>query len=147
MNLCHARIEQGAGGMTVTFGNLSLDIDEASLAAYPKLAERAGSDVILGMRPECFFLAEEGAAAGDCVEGRVDLVEMLGAEALVYIQTEAQAASANDIGKARNGHSEPLSLVSRVSPRPLPKAGETVRLRYETDSLHFFDPKTGHALR
>ena len=147
MNLCHARVDQGAGTMTVTFGNLSLDIHQHSLDAYPKLAERAGGDVILGMRPECFFLAEEGAAAGDCVEGRVDLVEMLGAEALVYIQTEAQTASANDIGKARNGHSEPLSLVSRISPRPLPTAGETVRLRYETDSLHFFDPKTGHALR
>lgn len=147
MNLCHAEVERAGSGLEVRFGGLSLEIDQACLARYPKLRDRVGGEVILGTRPECFALSDEGAADGHCIEGKVDLVEMLGAEALVYVQTDAKLASASNLNSAPNGHDDTLSLVARIAPRTLPKSGDLVRLSYETDLLHFFDPKSGHALR
>jgi multiple sugar transport system ATP-binding protein len=118
------------------------------------VAQRVGQEVVLGTRPECFFMADGEVHESQCIRAKVDLVEMLGAEALVYVQTDAQPVSAKNLVDASSeelpagpGGSHSMSLVARVAPRSLPRAGEVVNLRYEIDSLHFFDPKTGRALR
>ncbi|MCP4381985.1 MAG: sn-glycerol-3-phosphate ABC transporter ATP-binding protein UgpC [Hyphomicrobiales bacterium] len=154
MNLCHAGIEQGPHGLQVRFGSLALDIDQGSIDKYPRASEQTGQNVILGTRPECFSLADESAPEGQCIRGKVDLVEMLGAEALVYVQTDARPASANNLagtpsgaGEAGSGQPETMKFVARIAPRPLPRTGEIVSLSYETDTLHFFSPKGGGALR
>lgn len=148
MNLCHARIEEGPNGLSVQFGKMSLGIDKESLAKYPQIAGKVGSEVVLGTRPESFFLAKGDVPVGQEIQGKVDLVEMLGAEALVYIQNDAKPASATP--KAVEGvvsGQETMSLVTRISPKNLPVMGEIVKMRYENAALHFFDPKTGRALR
>ena len=148
MNLCHARIEEGPNGLSVQFGKMSLGIDKESLAKYPQIAGKVGSEVVLGTRPESFSLAKGDVPVGQEIQGKVDLVEMLGAEALVYIQNDAKPASATP--KAVEGvvsGQETMSLVTRISPKNLPVMGEIVKMRYENAALHFFDPKTGRALR
>lgn len=154
MNLCHARIEQGADGLVARFGSMELGVDAASLAHYPKVAGRAGQEIVLGMRPECFFLAEGETPESQRLRAKVDMVEMLGAEALVYLKTDARPVSSrnlvelsSDEAKAGTIANATLSIVARISPRNIPRVGEVVDVRYEPDSLHFFDPGTGQALR
>lgn len=154
MNLCHARIEQGNGGLVARFGSMELGIDAASLAHYPKVTQRAGQELVLGLRPECFSLSDGDAPESERLRAKVDLVEMLGAEALVYLKSDAKPVSSrnlvelsSDEAKAGTGTHAPLSIVARISPRRIPKVGDIVDVRYEPDSLHFFDPGTGHALR
>ncbi len=154
MNLCRARIEEGPSGLQATFGGMSLAIDPASVARYPRVAGHLGREVVLGTRPESFSLAEGEAPEGETLRATVDLVEMLGAEALVYLQCDARPVTAKSIGeggadeaRSRKRGSSAMSLVARVAPRVLPRTGETVALRYEPDALHFFDLNTGHALR
>lgn len=153
MNLCEARIEQGATGLEVKFGSITLAIDPASIEKYPQVAQRIGQDVVLGTRPECFSIADGDVPEGQRVRAKIDIVEMLGAELLVYLENDARSITAKMIAdpysedsqtRTRNGRS--TSTVARIQQRMNPKAGEVIDLRYETDSLHFFDLKTGHAL-
>ena len=93
----------------------------------------------------------EGDMPGDQrLRPRVDMVEMLGAEALVYLQTDAEpVASSTPTSSDEDDGSElsrKMHLVARIAPRAVPQRGELVELGYEPGSLHFFDPETGHAL-
>lgn len=154
MNLCQARIEQGADGLSVSFGTMTLSIDTASIEKYPKVASYIGQDVVLGTRPECFSVVDSDVPEGQQIRAKVDFVEMLGGEVLVYVGSDAKTVTAKNISdpnseeaqtRTRNGSAS--SIVARLAPRVSPKAGEIVDLHYETDSLHFFDLKTGYALR
>ncbi|WP_127144628.1 ABC transporter ATP-binding protein [Pelagibacterium montanilacus] len=151
MNLCHGTVEKGEAGLTVRFGSMALGIDEESLARYPSVSGRAGQDIIVGMRPECFSFEAGDGAPGRSIRTSVDLVEMLGAEALVYVRTDARPVNTKDLVDTSSdvGVSEKVranAMVARVSPKGLPQVGETVELHYETGELHFFDPVSGLAL-
>ena len=90
--------------------------------ALPADAPRDG-ELILGLRPEHV----EPAAAGWAF--RVEMVEMLGAERLVY----------GRLGEA--------SITLRVdATRPAPLAGDTLNLAVSAGHLHWFDPQSGERL-
>ena len=77
--------------------------------------------MILGIRPEHIDLVEAGG-----VEFRVETVELLGAERLLY-------------GKVGNE-----SVTVRVEEgKPYPKPGETTRISAREDRLHWFNAETG----
>jgi multiple sugar transport system ATP-binding protein len=152
MNLFYAKVEQGASGLVVRFGGMALGIDKDSIAKYPGVADRVGQDVIMGTRPECFAVAEGDVPEDQRIRTNVDLVEMLGAEALVYLTTDAEPVNAKGMvdtspdEAVAGSRPRAKTLVARVAPKILPSVGEMVDLRYEGGSLHFFDPKTGLAL-
>ena len=154
MNLCQARIERGNNELVVNFGDMSLSIDPASIESYPKIAQCIGQDVVLGTRPECFSVVDGDVPEGQRIRAKVDLVEILGGEVLVYVDSDAKPVTAKTISdptseenQARGRNTSASSIVARLAPRVPPEAGEMVDLHYETDSLHFFDLKTGQALR
>ena len=77
--------------------------------------------LILGIRPEHIDLVETGG-----VEFRVETVELLGAERLLY-------------GKVGDE-----DVTVRVEEgKPFPKPGETARISARQDRLHWFDAETG----
>lgn len=152
MNLCRATVEQHESGLLARFGSMTLSIDQDSIAKYPSVAERVGQEVVLGTRPECFVFADGEVPEGQRIHTKVDLVEMLGAEALLNLQTDSEPVNAKGLleksagkqgadSKVRTG-----TFVARVAAKALPVAGDMVTLRYESGSLHFFDPETGAAL-
>ncbi len=155
MNLCRARLEQGDGsGPVVGFGSNSFAIDQSSIERYPRVPERVGQEVVLGTRPEAFFIPEADVPDGQRIRARVDLVEFLGAEALVYLQTDAEPIRSETLldnvreeGDDGAGAQQNMIFVARIDPRAAPKRGDLVDIAYETDALHFFDPETGGALR
>jgi len=74
----------------------------------------------LGLRPESLTL---GAAGTGQVQGRVELVEALGAETLVYVTTPSGT-----------------QLVARQNnARTLPRVGESVGLQIDAAAAHLFD--------
>jgi multiple sugar transport system ATP-binding protein len=87
--------------------------------------ERATEDGFVGVRPEGVHLRPAG---GGALQGRVEVIEALGADTLVYV----------DVGG--------VQLVSRQSERTRAARGDAVGLDLDGAALHFFD-KQGRALR
>jgi len=108
MNLLHGRAD-GAGFVA---GTRALPL--------PAPAPRAG-ELILGLRPEH---AQWGAGAWEL---RVEVVESLGAERLVYCRLGGE-----------------LFIVRIDGTLPAPRPGERVPLGADAQRLHWFDPATGH---
>jgi multiple sugar transport system ATP-binding protein len=73
----------------------------------------------MGLRPEAVLLRPNGQGA---MAGRVELVEALGAETLVYVST-----------------AEGATLVARQSERTALVAGSPVALDVATEQAHWFD--------
>ncbi|HJV96515.1 MAG TPA: sn-glycerol-3-phosphate import ATP-binding protein UgpC [Albitalea sp.] len=97
-----------------------LRIDGHTLA-LPEPAPRSG-DLILGVRPEHITL---GAPDSSLCNIEVDMIEMLGAERLVY----------GRLGSA-------LFTVRLDGTLPPPRRGASVRLGAAAEHLHWFDPLT-----
>ncbi|MBA2459888.1 MAG: sn-glycerol-3-phosphate ABC transporter ATP-binding protein UgpC [Gemmatimonadales bacterium] len=121
MNLVEGEIAHGSrfrargGAFTVDLG--------------PRWAEpltgRDGQAVILGIRPEDCRVADEAAGGSEtALVARVDLVELLGGEALVHLAAGA------------------IELTARVSP-PVPAAEAELRLILPPERIHLFDTATG----
>jgi sn-glycerol 3-phosphate transport system ATP-binding protein len=80
---------------------------------------QAQGPVVLGVRPEHWSLGGEGWPL------QVEMLEMLGAERLLYGRVAGQALA--------------VRLDERIAP---PAVGETVHVRPRLDRLHWFDPQT-----
>jgi multiple sugar transport system ATP-binding protein len=76
-------------------------------------------DGFVGLRPENVVLHPEGQGL---LQGKVDLVEALGAETLIYITT-----------------SQGAPLVARQNERTPLRAGDAVSVQIDTDTAHVFD--------
>jgi len=87
----------------------------------PLAAPRDGP-LVLGMRPEHADIVEDDPQGWKL---QVEVVEMLGAERLVYGRLCGQ-----------------LFTVRIEGTRPPPRVGETLTLRERPDHLHWFDPET-----
>jgi multiple sugar transport system ATP-binding protein len=92
-------------------------------AELPQLHELLGKPVpdgaFVGMRPESLTVQPAGKGH---VQGKVDLVESLGAETLVYVRTERGT-----------------QLVARQTTRPTLHVGDPVGLEMDRTSAHLFD--------
>src|SRR5687768_16111268 len=114
--------------------------DAFSLNIPQSLAERVvdlvGKTVVMGIRPEDVSVAPPSGPALFAGESTIvhppvlapatlDIVEALGNEVFVY---------------ARVGE---FSITARISPQPLPKAGEPVTLAFDLAKAHFFDQGDG----
>jgi multiple sugar transport system ATP-binding protein len=123
MNLLHAEfdgVEDGRGRFTVDGQAIRLPVDPA-VAKLPK------GQVTIGIRPRALVL--DGAASADCIAGRAELIEPMGAETLVHARTT--------LG----------SDIRFVVPRDIRVAvGDALKLRTEVRETHVFD-FSGRAVR
>ena len=87
----------------------------------------SGRRVTLGVRPEHVALARDGAAA-DAARWRLDLVEPMGNEAVLYASLGAH------------------EITARVAPAALPEPGSMVALAPDPARVHLFDAATGARL-
>ena len=112
-------------GAIVADGGLRFVAKGGALAVPLPAAWRAALDgprpVILGVRPEDVSLAALGMTG---VPARVDLVEPLGQELLIYASAGGQ------------------ELTARVAPGVRAEVGAELLLGFDPDGLHFFDPDT-----
>jgi multiple sugar transport system ATP-binding protein len=88
-------------------------------AAIKALAPLAAKEGAIGLRPECVVV---GSDANAKIQGKVDVVEALGAETLIYITTN-----------------EGAQLVARQSKRTPLRMGDAVSADLALDKAHWFD--------
>src|SRR5258706_2503072 len=87
----------------------------------PALSTPVPADGFLGVRPESLTLTAPGRGT---IQGRVELVEALGAETLVYVSTGSGT-----------------QLVARQNARSAPHVGDAVGLDIDGAAVHLFDAK------
>jgi sn-glycerol 3-phosphate transport system ATP-binding protein len=90
-------------------------------------APDARADTIVGIRPEHLDITETGWAL------RVEAVEMLGAERLVY-------------GRWSHGTGQEMVIIRTEEADAVPAIGATIHVTPRPDRLHAFDAKTGKRL-
>ena len=124
MNFFNAKLVKKADGVWAEFGDNAIKVPDTKIR---KLVDESyiGKEVIMGIRPENIhdeerFLAE---ADGNLVEAKVEVVELMGSETYLYLKTT---------GKDSN-------VVARVDPRSKSRNGDTIKVAFETNRLHFFD--------
>lgn len=159
MNLSVVTIQEKDGALSFDLQpGASLPITAEALQHYPKVRGHVGRQVAVGIRPEHFVPAKEVDPAMVLHGLPVSLVEVLGAETLVYLDSSATAVISEDV-KAALDDEEAFDLlkkqaarggqklVLRFPPASAPVAGERLDVGVRADLMHFFDLASGRALR
>ncbi|MGZ8715812.1 MAG: ABC transporter ATP-binding protein [Gaiellaceae bacterium] len=159
MNLFRSHLVGEDGSLYVALNGTRLRLPPALLPRHPHLQERAGSEVIVGIRPEDLEDAElvvhgEDAAVLDVT---VALAEALGAELIIHFPLTAEPVMATVTSAPEaeepsrmpalvGAGGEEARFTARLSPRSRARTGEPLRLVLDVERLHFFDPETGIAI-
>ena len=78
---------------------------------------------------------------------RVEVVELLGHETIVYGSIRGQrAATASGSAGIPSLASERAVVIARLDARRQPSVGETITLAMSLDDVHLFDAKSGEAV-
>jgi multiple sugar transport system ATP-binding protein len=143
--------------MAVSIGDQRLELTERALGERPDLKSFDGKTVIVGIRPEHL---EDASLATDVpaenrLKGQVALTEALGAELIVYVNTDATPAYTEDVKELAHdagavaptaeqiGDGGGATLVGRFGARSQARAGQQAEVAVDVDGLHFFDPESG----
>jgi multiple sugar transport system ATP-binding protein len=152
MNLLEANVSVN-GDVTVELGTTRLSVPDEALRAYPKLRSYGGRMVIAGLRSQHLHPGSERSDL-PTFDARVDLVEALGGESIVYFRIDAQAL--REIGHEEEGE-EAASAEGVVASRPnlvaqfpahvMLRLQEQIPVAVDVARMHFFDGETGEPLR
>jgi multiple sugar transport system ATP-binding protein len=153
MNLLMAAVEDLDGRPAVRIGASAL-VPVLEPGPQRELANRIGTEVVLGIRPEDFEDAALVVASETFIDVDVALAEPLGAEVIAHFLIETAPVPGNQtIADAREddmvdmGTGTRTRMTARLGGRSTVKTGGKVRLAIDTSRLHFFDPVTENALR
>ncbi len=116
----------------------------------------SGRELILGVRPEHFedarLVDSEHHERGATFTAEVEVVEEMGSDKFVYFGTEGGRASTAELEElaAESGTSEVPSdgsdLVTRLSVESSAREGEQLKVWFDPQKLHLFDPSDGRVL-
>ncbi len=127
MNFFQGRVEQKSGGIYFNEGNFSVRVEDAQAA---KLASYVGQDVTFGVRPEdvqdALFVANPNP--DHKVKARVEVVEPMGAEVYLYLNTGKHA------------------FIARVDVRDTADVNQELTMVLDMKKAHFFDPQNGQTI-
>jgi sn-glycerol 3-phosphate transport system ATP-binding protein len=105
-----------------------------------------GGELVVGVRPEALRLVTDGAE-GHAMQVRVEVVELLGHETIVYGSIRGQrVATASSAAGIPSLSSERAIVVARLDARRQPAVGETITLGMSLEDVHFFDAGSGEAV-
>jgi multiple sugar transport system ATP-binding protein len=153
MNLAQARIESRNGSLAVGFGDQLVGIPP-EVTKDRNLDAWAGREVTAGIRPEDLVPAGDGAT-GPRLSGKVERVEELGPEVLVYFAVNAPGPKGGSVAAVVAGEqleSAPLTAASGTvfcatfEARSAVRIGDTIEVAVDANRLHFFDPETDAAV-
>jgi multiple sugar transport system ATP-binding protein len=130
MNFVRARLEGSNGSMVASFGSTRLELATPLLPS--SVAGRAGSDVIVGMRPEHLEIAS-GSDGRPVLRAPVTLAEPVGSQTIVHLDLDCASIGDSD-------------FCASLSSQSVCDRGETITLAVDPATLHFFDPETEIAL-
>ena len=125
MNFINGMLEKKGDDVFFNFEDNAIKLP-ADKANNPALQEYIGKEVVAGLRPECIHdePMQLAALADSTVDAFVDVTELMGAEIYLYL----------NIGET--------NLIARVSSRSASRAGDTIKVAFDTSRLHIFDKDT-----
>ncbi len=97
-------------------------------------------EVVFGVRPEDFH--DEASIVEDsktAIEVKVDVVEALGSETLLYCKTRSEVDASESIKSIIDDVS---NLIAKVDSRSTTKSGDTIKIAIDIAHCHIFDKET-----
>lgn len=125
----NARIIEEEGQTKVMLEGIGQVVVPARYVEQSRAA--AGKDLTFGIRPshlEDLAMVPSESQTGSTLDGRVDVVEYLGDELLVYLTVAGRSA------------------VAKLDPSSQVKVGAQVRLHVDNEFMHLFDTTSGEAI-
>jgi multiple sugar transport system ATP-binding protein len=120
MNFFDATVRQADGGLVIDTSSFQLHIPKNKAEPY---REYVGQNVIFGIRPEAMH--DKQYQPPDItpaeIQAQVDVVEQMGNEMIVHLQTENH------------------NFIARTDPRTAAHVGGTLNLALNLDNMHIFD--------
>jgi multiple sugar transport system ATP-binding protein len=131
MNFFNVRLEKEGKDTVARFGENKIVIPPSKLAKFAD-ESAIGREVIMGIRPENIHDEDVfvQAAPYSVVDCKVDVIELMGSETYLYLNTS---------GKEEN-------IIARVNPRTTSRAGQNIQVAFDVNHLHFFDKETEKTL-
>ncbi|MBQ9162181.1 MAG: sn-glycerol-3-phosphate ABC transporter ATP-binding protein UgpC [Clostridia bacterium] len=125
MNFINGTLTMKGEDMYFNFEDKSIKLP-AEKVNNPALKDYIDQEVIVGLRPECLHdqPAQVEAFADSTIDAYVDVTELMGAEIYLYL----------NVGET--------NLIARVSSRSTSRAGDTIRVAFDTSRIHIFDKDT-----
>lgn len=125
MNFINAKLEKRGDELHLTFANNDLKLPEGK-AKKLEGTDYIGKELVIGVRPESIH--DEAvfieSMPDSLVEVKVEVVENLGSETLLYTYVED------------------IALNARVNPRTKTRVGDTIKVAIDTNRVHLFDKDT-----
>ena len=139
MNFISGTLNKKGEDVYFNFENVSIKLP-AEKANNPALKDYIDQEVIVGLRPECIYdqPAQVEAHSDAAMEAYVEVTELMGAEIYLYL----------NVGKSEEGDgkikivNEGTNMIARVSSRSTSRAGDTVKVAFDTARIHIFDKDT-----
>ncbi|MBQ7235915.1 MAG: sn-glycerol-3-phosphate ABC transporter ATP-binding protein UgpC [Clostridia bacterium] len=98
-------------------------------------------EIVFGIRPE--DIHDEEAWVKDeknqCIEVKVDVVEALGSETLLYCKTRSEIAPEDEV---RSIVDDVSNLTAKVDSRSTTKGGDMIKIALDIEHCHLFDKET-----
>lgn len=126
MNFLTVQIKEEGNKIFIVEDDQQLEI-QSNTPHYERLKSYIGKEIIFGVRPEDLQHTEK-AEEGKTIKTEVTVVEPLGAEVHIYVNTAKH------------------SMISRVDPRVLPHVGDTIYFIPDWSKVIFFDIESEKAL-
>ena len=139
MNFINGTLNKKGEDLYFDFENVSVKLP-AEKANNPALKDYIDQEVVLGLRPECIYdqPAQVEAHADASFEAFVDVTELMGAEIYLYLNVGKSEEGDGKIKIVNDG----TNLIARVSSRSLSRAGDTIKVAFDTSRIHIFDKDT-----
>lgn len=127
MNFMDCVLVQRQDGMYLQRENFLLRLPDGS---EKLIGNFAGTDVVLGIRPEDVYdkLFAVGATPYNTFRVRVDVRETIGSDVFIYFTLAG------------------VNFVARVLPKSKAESGQEIEVVFDVQKLHVFDKKTGERL-
>jgi multiple sugar transport system ATP-binding protein len=123
MNFFEGIVEQSPKGLFFNEGNFSVRIVDAQAS---KMSPFAGKTVVFGIRPEISAMRSSSPIrTPHQVKSRVEVVEPMGAEVYLYLNTGKHV------------------FIARVNVRDNARVNQDLNVVFNMKKTHFFDQKTG----
>ena len=142
MNFFTGKLVGTADELYVEFGKNKVLLPKSKVDLIVNLEDylNTGKEVVFGVRPEDIHNEEAIVSEGKlpCIDIKVDVVEALGAETLLYCKTDYENFNANEVSIDE----DVSNLIARVDSRTTTKAGEVIKVAFDVNHCHIFDKAT-----
>ena len=141
MNFFAGKLVGTKNKVYIEFGHDKVLLPEHKAKLICNLEKYLNTDreIVFGIRPEDIHDNEKAvnAEGAQTIEVKVDVVEALGSETLIYCKTKAE-----DTDEEKSIADDISNLIAKVDSRSLTKAGSKVKLALDMEHCHVFDKET-----